>query len=163
MLDFQIAKQHMGVISYGDRSRSVGKVEHARHMFYREFLKGKVRRWFQRRFLGQNSELMELSVISQELGLHDRWGAGIRAIPMEQIMGSMGRAADFDIYFAPMQKKSETRWTELALARLNSVVMPPIRVVQVNQVYFVIDGHHRVSVAKALGERYIEAEITVWS
>jgi hypothetical protein len=41
-------------------------------------------------------------------------------------------------------------------------VLPPVVLVQVGDVYFVRDGHHRISVARALGQLDIEAEVTVW-
>jgi hypothetical protein len=162
-MDAQMAIHQINNLGYGERSRSVASMQRALNLFYRAYLKGRVQRWLHRWLTGQDSTIMDLSVVAQELNLHHRWSGGLHAIPLEQIMGSMGRTKDFDIDFAPLHQKSEGRWTNLALARFSGAVLPPIEVIQVNQVYFVKDGHHRVSVAKALGERYIEAEVTVWS
>lgn len=42
------------------------------------------------------------------------------------------------------------------------VKLPPVALIQVGEVYFVEDGHHRISVAKLWGEHEIEAEVTIW-
>ena len=163
MLDFQIARQHMGEIGYGDARRSVPRVARARNLFVKSRTLGTLRRWWQKRTTGQDSAIMELDAVSATLALRHRWSAGVQVIPIDQIMGTQGRSKDFDIHFAPLGRSGENRWVELALARICGTALPAIRVIQVNQVYFVVDGHHRVSVAKALGERYIEAEVTIWS
>jgi hypothetical protein len=55
-----------------------------------------------------------------------------------------------------------SRWLRVAAARDQGKVLPPVVLVQVGDVYFVRDGHHRISVARALGQLDIEAEATVW-
>jgi hypothetical protein len=50
----------------------------------------------------------------------------------------------------------------VAKARLQGATLPPVDLVQVSDVYFVRDGHHRISVAKALGQVDIDADVTVW-
>jgi len=83
-------------------------------------------------------------------------------VPIEQIWGSEGRSADFDALFYPRQGHSQGRWVSIAAARMMGLVLAPVELIQVGAGYFVRDGHHRISVARALGEQYIEAEVTVW-
>jgi hypothetical protein len=53
-------------------------------------------------------------------------------------------------------------WLSVAVARQRGKSLPPVKLIQVGDVYYVQDGHHRISVARALGQRDIEAEVTVW-
>jgi hypothetical protein len=55
-----------------------------------------------------------------------------------------------------------SRWLRIAAARDQGKVLPPVVLVQVGDVYFVRDGHHRISVARALGQQDIEAQVTLW-
>lgn len=81
-------------------------------------------------------------------------------IPVDKIVGSVGRYRDFTRSFLPRPRASAERWKRLdaVLERLES--LPPIEVYQLGDVYFVRDGNHRVSVARANGVRYIEARVT---
>ncbi len=84
---------------------------------------------------------------------------GIHTVRIDQIRGSESRCLDFDQEFNPRSDKSRSRWISVAQAKLNGTVLPPVELVQVGSTYFVRDGHHRISVAHSLGEKYIEAEI----
>lgn len=85
-------------------------------------------------------------------------------MPMNQIIGSAstGRCADFDADFRPINPHNETRWLAVAAARYRERRLPPVNLIQIGSAYFVEDGHHRISVAGALGEHEIEALVTVW-
>lgn len=87
---------------------------------------------------------------------------GICAVPIRQIRGSESRSDDFDADFRPRQQRTQGRWLSIATARLLGVTMPPVELLQVRDVYHVRDGHHRISVARAMGQEYIEAEVLVW-
>jgi len=87
---------------------------------------------------------------------------GVKTIPIRAICGSENRCGDFDRWFAPLTSVTRARWQRLAAAKLNGEALPAIEVVQLGGCYFVRDGHHRVSVARALGEEYIEADVTLW-
>jgi hypothetical protein len=52
------------------------------------------------------------------------------------------------------------RWERLALAQRRGEPIPPIEVYRVGGSHFVIDGHHRISIAAAGGEQLIEANVT---
>lgn len=85
---------------------------------------------------------------------------GLRMIPLEAIVGSVDRTRDFDRQFRPTSTRVRERWQRLAVAQRRGEAMPPIEVYKVGELYFVRDGHHRVSVAHALGLRTIEAYVT---
>jgi hypothetical protein len=90
--------------------------------------------------------------------------AGVRTVPVRQIRGSAskGRSKDFDIDFYPNQAHDEQRWKSVAAAWLDGQVFPPVELIQVGDTYFVRDGHHRVSIARAVGQTYMDADVTVW-
>lgn len=85
---------------------------------------------------------------------------GTRMIPLDHIVGSVGRYRDFDRAFLPLNPASEERWKGIDVALNESRGLPPIDVYQVGEVYFVRDGNHRVSVAKANHLAEIEARVT---
>lgn len=106
--------------------------------------------------------LLDLSEIGDTYRVEARSYAGLHTVPIEQIRGSEGRSNDFDRDFHPLQDHCKGRWLRVAAARDRDRVLPPVVLVQVGDVYFVRDGHHRISVARALGQLDIEAEVTVW-
>jgi hypothetical protein len=85
---------------------------------------------------------------------------GLSSIPIDQIQGSLGHSKDFDRNFYPVQERSRTRWIRIAGARMSGQAVPPIELVQLGKIYFVRDGHHRLSVARAFGEKYMDAVVT---
>jgi len=87
-------------------------------------------------------------------GLVDR---GVQEIPVMQIRGSEGRITDFDSSFHPLKQHLRERWIRLFNLIQQGREMPPISVYRVGEVYFVKDGHHRVSVARHLGWEVIRA------
>jgi hypothetical protein len=106
--------------------------------------------------------LLDLSEIGDTCRVEARSYAGLRPVPIEQIQGSEGRSNDFDRGFRPLQDHCKGRWLRVAAARDQDTTLPPVVLVQVGDVYFVRDGHHRISVARALGQLDIDAEVTVW-
>jgi len=85
---------------------------------------------------------------------------GLQVIPLDSIVGSVDRTRDFDRRFRPTSGQSRERWQRLALAQRRGESIPPIEVYRVGEMHFVVDGHHRVSVAYALGLKSIEAYVT---
>jgi uncharacterized ParB-like nuclease family protein len=81
-------------------------------------------------------------------------------IPLANIKGSLGRCQDFSHDFLPRHRGLEERWTQVWQLMQRSQSLPPIEVYEMNGTYFVIDGHHRVSVAKQLGLNHIEALVS---
>jgi hypothetical protein len=97
----------------------------------------------------------------QEL-LRNRQGIdrGTQTIPIASIVGSVGRYRDFDRAFLPLSGANAERWKRLDVALNELRNLPPIDVYQIGDVYFVRDGNHRVSVAKANGLTTIDANVT---
>ncbi|MGX7825152.1 chromosome partitioning protein ParB [Actinokineospora sp. 24-640] len=85
---------------------------------------------------------------------------GLRVITLDSIVGSVDRTRDFDRRFRPTSGRARTRWERLALAQRRGEPVPPIAVYRVGDLHFVIDGHHRVSVAHAMNLRTIDAYVT---
>jgi hypothetical protein len=84
--------------------------------------------------------------------------------PLSQILGSasLGRSREFDGRFRPLPLCDRERWQRIADARRHGLRLPPVILTKVGDIYFVEDGHHRISVAQAWGEQEIEAVVTVW-
>jgi hypothetical protein len=111
---------------------------------------------------GRPNTLQNLHEIHAAHQVRSRSHAGVQLAPIERIQGSEGRCNDFDAEFCPLKSLSETRWVSVACARQADVPLPLVELIQVNDIYFVRDGHHRISVARWLGQQEIEAEVTVW-
>jgi hypothetical protein len=87
--------------------------------------------------------------------------AGLKQVAIDDIRGSEGRQADFDDRFNPLSDRTSQRWQSVAGAIYSGIKLPPVELIQVGKNYYVRDGHHRVSVTRAMGEREIEARVTV--
>jgi hypothetical protein len=111
---------------------------------------------------GRSRRLLDLAAIRDAYDVRSRHAAGTRAVPIEEIRGSEGRSEDFDADFRPLRPHSKDRWMRIAIAQQMGATMPPVELVQVGDAYFVRDGHHRISVARALGQKEIDAQVTVW-
>jgi hypothetical protein len=110
------------------------------------------------RLTGRSSRLLDLGAVQGRLEGRSAY-AGTRPVRISNIRGSESRCQDFDQEFNPRSEKNLGRWLSVAQAKLSGVVLPPVELIQVGDNYFVRDGHHRISVAHALGEEYIDAEI----
>ena len=80
-------------------------------------------------------------------------------VPLSKIVGSEGRSDDFDAKFNPLKRHNRERWIGIVAARQTGVVLPAVELVRDGNRYFVRDGHHRISAAKAMGQLDIEARI----
>jgi hypothetical protein len=87
---------------------------------------------------------------------------GVQTIDIATIGGSVNKSNDFDSQFNPKSEHIEARWVKVATAMMNGIDLPPIELILVGNTYYVVDGHHRVSVAHLLGIRYLDAVVTVW-
>src|SRR5262249_25569266 len=111
---------------------------------------------------GQSGRLLDLKTIAATRTIGDRRTLGMRTVPISQIRGSEGRCDDFDNVFRPLKGHTEARWVSVATAQLRGIGLPPVELIQVGEVYFVRDGHHRISAAAALGQQEVDAIVTVW-
>lgn len=82
-------------------------------------------------------------------------------MPINQIKGSEGRSGDFDCDFNPMHARTMDRWVSVAVARSHGAPLRAVELIQLGEDYFVRDGHHRISVARAFREEYIDAQVIV--
>jgi len=84
----------------------------------------------------------------------------VQTIALDSIVGSVDRrVGEFDREFRPVSPQLRGRWERIAAARRRGEPMPPIDVYRIGELHFVKDGHHRVSVARALGDDTIEARV----
>ncbi len=111
---------------------------------------------------GQSRELLTLAEAEVTQGMGNRYSAGLQTVPLNQIRGSQSRCRDFDRHFYPLHDHLAGRWIRVATAWYLGLELPPVELVQVGELYFVRDGHHRISVAKAFGQIEIIAEVRVW-
>jgi nucleotide-binding universal stress UspA family protein len=112
------------------------------------------------RLAGKTNRPLSYDEVAKKLRLNARTERGIRTIPVEAIAGSVGRVTDFTRTFMPLRKNDEQRWANVKAAfDSDNSPLPPIDVYQVGQVYFVIDGNHRVSIARQEDRISIEAHV----
>jgi hypothetical protein len=111
---------------------------------------------------GRSRRLFHLSAIQVAYRVDSRHYAGTQAVPIDHIRGSEGRCSEFDVSFWPLQTRTKGRWLSIALAHYMGESLPAVELIRVGELYFVRDGHHRISVAKALGQTHIDAQVIVW-
>jgi hypothetical protein len=104
--------------------------------------------------------ILPLDEVLDALGRRGERRLGLRTIRLDRIVGTVDSSRDFDRRFRPTSARVRERWERLALAQRRGEAIPPIEVYQVGDLYFVQDGHHRVSIAIAQGATTIEAYVT---
>lgn len=106
------------------------------------------------------NELLSFEAVRSSLPIYGQSYRGVQEVPVDRIVGTTtNRYVDFDRAFLPSQAHTKSRWKTIDELRLRDVNLPPIQLYQVGDVYFVRDGHHRVSVARQMGQTYIDAEV----
>jgi hypothetical protein len=108
---------------------------------------------------GQPTQLLSYDDVKEKLRIGGPIYRGVKTIRVDQIIGSLNRYHEFDRAFLPTQNETSSRWQSVDRAFYQDVNLPPILLYKVGQVYFVVDGHHRVSVAREQGQEFVEAEI----
>lgn len=109
---------------------------------------------------GKPSDLLPFDDVQRKLGLHITRERGLQQVSLDQIVGSAGKYHDFTRSFWPRNEKLRERWKWIYVAAHDFRGLPPVELYQVGEVYFVKDGNHRISVARALGSKTIEAYVT---
>ncbi len=112
------------------------------------------------RFTSKSSDLLSYEEVSNSLKGRKSAKQELREIPLDAIVGSVGRYKDFTRKFLPLQDSDESRWARVKAAVVELTGLPPIEVYQIGDVYFVLEGNHRVSVARQLGATHIQAYVT---
>ncbi|MDF0530350.1 chromosome partitioning protein ParB [Tsukamurella sp. 8F] len=109
---------------------------------------------------GDVAEVLPYDEVIAALGLVSERNLGLQVIEVASIVGSVDRTGDFDRYFRPINPALRARWLRLAAAQRRGESMPPIVVKRVGDMHFVVDGHHRVSIAFARHFETIDAYVT---
>jgi hypothetical protein len=138
-------------------SRGVGNLQEVHRSMQNKAFLGKIYA-----FLSQHSRnLLDLTTEISERKIIRQHYAGVRTVPLNRIKGSEGRSSDFDCDFNPLHARTRNRWMSIAIARSQGDTLPLLELLQLGEDYFVRDGHHRISVAHAFSEGYIDAVVIV--
>ena len=112
------------------------------------------------RIRGESNELLSFEVVRQALKAIEGNQKKLSEIPLDAIIGSVGRYSDFTRNFLPLRDTTQQRWARIMEKALDLEGLPPIDVYQIGEAFFVLDGNHRVSVARQLGATQIQAYVT---
>jgi hypothetical protein len=106
------------------------------------------------------NHILPFEEVARALGRVGERRLGEQPIPLDSIVGTVDRSREFDRDFRPTSPRVRERWQRINLAQRKGQAMPPIDVYRIGELHFVKDGHHRVSVARALGHKDINAYVT---
>jgi len=115
---------------------------------------------FLARITGRSTELLSYDDVRSKLRAIETSGQVLREIPLDSIIGSVGRYSNFTRSFMPKSNSDRQRWSQVKAVTEGSIGLPPIEVYQISNTYFVRDGNHRVSVARQSGSTHIQAYVT---
>jgi hypothetical protein len=110
----------------------------------------------------RSRRLLSLDRVLEAAGIEGRSFGGLQEIPLNRVVGSASsdaKAADFAPGFLPINRRMRERWTRIYTAMVEGDELPPIDVYKLDETYYVIDGHHRVSVARSLGRDTVNARV----
>ncbi|HDQ34822.1 MAG TPA: hypothetical protein ENN14_00725 [Chloroflexi bacterium] len=108
---------------------------------------------------GRPNQLLAWDEVKDKLHMGGQIYRGIQQVPISQIIGSVNRYRDFDRAFLPAQEFTADRWRGISRAFYREENLPPVTLYQIGETYFVLDGNHRVSVARERGQEFIDAEV----
>lgn len=108
---------------------------------------------------GRRNDLLSFEQVREKLRIGGPIYRGVQTVRVDHIVGSVNRYKDFDRAFLPRQDFTADRWQRVNRAWYEDVSLPPVLLYKVGEVYFVVDGHHRVSVAREQGQEFIDAEV----
>jgi nucleotide-binding universal stress UspA family protein/Icc-related predicted phosphoesterase len=109
---------------------------------------------------GKSANLLPFDKVREQLGMEAIYQRGLQNIPLDAIVGSVGRYEDFTRAFFPRYDSDVERWSRVRAAMSRFEKIPPIDVYKIGEAYFVLDGNHRVSVARENGDTVIPAYVT---
>ncbi|MGD0610527.1 MAG: universal stress protein [Anaerolineales bacterium] len=110
------------------------------------------------RLTGKSNRLFSYDEVVRKLKRTGSSDQGVQQIPLDAILGSVGRYTDFSRTFLPLDDQDRARWARVKAAARDSG-MSPIEVYKIGKSYFVLDGNHRVSIARREGMTTIEAHV----
>lgn len=141
MTDNSLGRYREGLEEFGSARRSA---------FFQEII-GHLR--------GKSTQLLSFDDIRARLHLREQTYGGIQEVPLDRIVGTVGRYHDFTRAFLPKREEMRQRWSHVYAQAISLEGLPPIELYKVCDVYFVRDGNHRVSVARRLKAKTIQAEV----
>lgn len=109
--------------------------------------------------LRRSRRLLPFEEVKEKLELWYGKELGVRTVPLDAIIGSQGRYRNFTRHFLPLDENLRDRWRWIETAVSSGLDLPPVALYKVCNAYFVKDGHHRISVAKAKNKKSIEAKV----
>lgn len=112
------------------------------------------------RISGDEADLMQFDAVAKRLRTRQRIDKGTEMVRLDKIVGSVGRYKDFNREFLPRSGADKSRWMRIDAAMNALEGLPPVELFKIGDAYFVRDGNHRVSVARANGLSHIEAYVT---
>ena len=112
------------------------------------------------RLTGHSDALLSFEEARQRLKASGEEAHGLQRIPLKAIIGSVGRYTDFNRNFLPRRDTQSSRWARVKSVLRDLDEMPPIQVYQIGEAYFVLDGNHRVSIARERESTHIQAYVT---
>ena len=108
---------------------------------------------------GEQNSLLSYDDVKEKLHIGGPIYRGVKTVRVSQIVGSLNRYHEFDAAFLPKNDKNAQRWQSVDSAFYQEISLPPVVLYKVGEVYFVVDGHHRVSVAREQNADFIDAEV----
>lgn len=108
---------------------------------------------------GKNDDMLSFEEVKKAVAPTGESYAGCKSVRVEQIVGSEDRIKDFNKSFCPRSRSMRKRWECVDTAFHEYVILPPVKLLEIGGVYFVRDGNHRVSIAKAHDVTCIDAEV----
>jgi hypothetical protein len=106
-----------------------------------------------------SNRLLSFDNVRRELAANNRLYQGTRVVEVDEIIGSVGRWKDFDRSFLPARASVGQRWKRIDRAFQRGENLPPVELYEIGDAYFVMDGHHRVSVARYHDVPTVEAAV----
>lgn len=111
------------------------------------------------RISGKSPDLLSYDEVRARLGGVENAYRELKDIPLDAIVGTVSRYQDFNRSLLPLNKSDQDRWARVRVATEKMEGLPPIEVYQIGEAYFILDGHHRASVAHELGATHIQAYV----
>jgi hypothetical protein len=108
---------------------------------------------------GKSNELLPFDEVRGRIPMKGQHYIGLKQVPIDKIIGSLGRYRDFDRAFLPVQARTRDRWINIDKAHHHQVNLPAVDLFKMGEIYFVKDGNHRVSVARERGQEFIDAYV----
>jgi hypothetical protein len=135
----------------------------ARELYRHAYTQGRLKKIWTA-FTRASRDLRSLTEVAIQGSPDCSSGQKVQTVLLDQIQGTgrPSRRREFDIDFWPLQAHPKPDWLRLATAWLRGASLQAVSLVQIGDIYFVQDGHFRISVARALGQKWIEAEVSIW-